>query len=171
MMHRRIGRRAALVTLLAPTLLASAKAWAGPYSAERNAEELTLRLQNRLAEHIAAGQVTLVGLPQGAQVTMMDAALFPIGQTQLSAAGRNVLSRVIQGLLAPNLMRISIDGLTSSPFTLRELRAQAVGQFFVDFWLGLPMLAAERAEGGPNAVQVPPPPTSGQSITFGVLPG
>jgi hypothetical protein len=144
MMRFQAGR---LAVLLSPMLLAVAcSSWPG---AEPAAQDLGQRLQARLAPDIAAGRATLEQLPDGARVTLVDQSLFPGGGAQLDDAGRDVLTRVIQGLLAPRILRIVVAESPTTQADLQDAQTGAVTQYFQDYGLGSVLQPATPQPGTP----------------------
>jgi hypothetical protein len=145
------GRVAAMVSLL---LLATA---CSSETGTRGAPRLAERLQLRLAPDITAGRATLEPLPDGARVTIADQALFPGSSTELDENGRFILASVIEGLLAPRILRVQMIETATAPAGVQEARARAVAEFFEDYGLG-PTLEPPvvQAAAPPGAVVVAP---------------
>jgi hypothetical protein len=122
-----------LAALLGPVLLVVGCTSSG---VGRGAQGLGQRLQTQLAPDIAAGQVTLEQLPDGARVTLTDQSLFPYGGAELDDRGRYVLASVIEGLLAPSITRIEVAGSPAASVDLQGARTRAVAQYFEDYGLG-----------------------------------
>jgi len=141
------GRVVALIGVL---LLATACA---SETGQGGAPRLAERLQLRLSPDIAAGRATLEQFPDGARVTIVDQALFPGGSTELDDNGRFILASVIEGLLAPRLLRIQMIETASAPAFVQEARARAVVEFFEDYGLG-PTLQPPLVQPGVSAGSV-----------------
>ena len=154
MMH---FQAAGLAALLGPMLLVGACTSSG---VGRSAQGLGQRLQTQLAPDLAAGQVTLAQLPDGAQVTLTDQALFPNGGAELDDKGRYVLASVIEGLLEPRITRIEVTGSSDGYVGLQAARTRAVAQYFEDYGLGPTLL--------PTAAQQEMPPGSASSAPQGL---
>lgn len=93
------------------------------------ASHLNDRLNVRLAPDIAAGRAVLEPLPDGARVTLSEAALFPSGAAQMDDKGRYVVARVIEGMVDPRLLQVDIGGP-------RQAQAQTVADFFTEYLAG-----------------------------------
>jgi len=113
--------------------IAACGSWWGPSGPVR---DLGDRLQARLAPDIAAGRVALDRLPDGARVTLADQNLFANGGTALGGAGQTVLTGVIQGLIDPNQLRITVTGAAATPGDGQGAQTQAVTQYFDEYGLG-----------------------------------
>jgi len=155
------------VLLLGPTLLVAAcSSWFG---APQTTRDLGDRLQTRLTPDITAGQVALERLPDGARVTIVEQSLFPGGGAQLDDKGRAVITRLIQGLLAPNLLQIEVADSAATPAALQGARAGAVTQYFSDYGLGSvvqTVAPAETVPVGPAGSSLP-----GMTITVSLNAG
>lgn len=155
-------RAKCLVALLSPLLLVAACASAEHHTAQR----LDHRLQARLAPDIAAGNVALQPLPDGARVTLLGPSQFPNGVRALDNQQRDIRAGVIEGLLDPSLMRIQVADTSTMPEDQREARVHDVTQYFVDNGLGGTLQ--------PITPLQPPPPApagaapAGLTITVGV---
>jgi hypothetical protein len=124
------GRVAAMVGLLLFATACSSE------TGTRGAPRLAERLQLRLAPDIVAGRATLEQLSDGARVTITDQALFPGSSTELDDNGRFTLASVIEGLLAPRILRVQMIETATAPAGMQEARARAVAEFFEDYGLG-----------------------------------
>jgi hypothetical protein len=159
-MHHRSGCRAVPCGLV---LLAAACTNAP--NAGSVATGLTQRLDMRLASEIASGQATLQQLPDGARVTLSDAVLFPAGGVTLDGRGRYTCASVIQGLLAPSLLRIDVAGSTTAPGAVQDLQARAVSAFFEDYGINV---SAQSPPAPADPAQAAP--ASGVAITIRFAP-
>jgi hypothetical protein len=98
---------------------------------------LTQRLNERLAANIAGGTAAVAQTPDGAQVTLANAVLFPPGSnTALNAGGQTLVTGVIQGLLAPKYMQVQIAGDPAAPEYVRAQQVDAVSGYFEGYLLG-----------------------------------
>jgi hypothetical protein len=97
----------------------------GGCAGERSPRDLVDRLQSELAPELANGGGTLERLPDGVRITLADQTLFPAGGTKLDTRGRFVLTSLVEGLLAPALLRVDVAG----PAPVPQERAAAVAQF------------------------------------------
>jgi hypothetical protein len=131
-----------------------------------NAQLLDNRLQARLTPEVADGRATVTSLPNGVQVTLTDQSLFPNGGAQLNDKGRYVLASVIEGLLAPHILRIDLAQSAATPPDLQQARLQAVRQFFEDYQLGSPLQPAGAQPGAPIAAA-----SGGTTITVTIVSG
>lgn len=102
--------------------LAAAFALAACSSQPAPPQNLSARLQERLAPQIQAHQASVQPLPDGAQVLLQRDLLFSNAQPQLDAKGHYTLGSVAQSLLDLRIMEIAIQ---SDP-----LHAQPVKDFF-----------------------------------------
>ncbi len=150
-----------LLPLLCPLLLT---ACAG--SGNGRSQLLDGRLQERLTPEITAGGAAVQALPDGATVTLTDQSLFPSGGAQLDDSGRHVLASVIEGLLAPKILRIDLTQSSATPTTLQQARLQAVRQFFEDYMLGPALQPADPSQAPPVAAA-----SEGTTITVTIVSG
>ncbi len=123
------GRRLAL---LSPLLLVAACA----FGQHRAVQRLDQRLQARLTPDIAAGDVALQRLPDGARVTLLRPSRFPNSVDTLDDRQRDTRAGVIEGLLDPSLMRIQVADTSALPDYERQTRVNDVTQYIVDNGLG-----------------------------------
>jgi hypothetical protein len=130
MMRIQAGR---VALLLSPMLLVAACSTLSGQA--RTTQVLDDRLEARLTPDIAAGRVTLERLPDGARVTLVEQSLFPVGGTDLTDNGRDVLTRVVQALVEPSLVRIEVAQSPATPAGLPDSRVQSVTRFFTDVGL------------------------------------
>jgi len=121
--------------LLAPLLVVAA--CCAP-STERSTRDLYNRMSVRLAPNIMAGRATLQRLPSGVGVNLVSGALFAPGRSDLTEAGRDVMTGVIQALLEPRLLRIDVE-TWAAPGTLQAARVQSVAQYIRQTNLGVPI--------------------------------
>jgi len=121
--------------LIAPLLVVAACCAS---STERSTQDLYDRMSVSLAPEIMAGRATLQPLPPGVGVTLVGGAVFTPGRSDLSEAGRDVMTDVIQALLDPRLMSIEVE-TWAAPGTLQTARVQSVAQFIRQANLGLPI--------------------------------
>jgi hypothetical protein len=154
-MHYRSGLRA-----LACSLVLLATACVSRPNTDATANELTRRLDTRLAPEIAAGRVTVQRLPDGALVVFSDGVVFPTNGVK----GRFAIASVIQGLLAPSLLRIEVSGPSSAPGSVPDAQARAVTSFFEDYGISASPLSTLAPEPSPGAGG------SGVTITIRVVP-
>jgi hypothetical protein len=99
-------------------------------ASERSPQDLGDRLQAELNPDLANGRVALEQLPDGgARVTLPDQTLFPTGGAEMDARGRDVLTSVVQALLAPPLLQVDVAGPAGTPMPLQQARLRAVTQF------------------------------------------
>ena len=135
-----------LVTLLLLAACASGQ--------HRTARELNHRLQDRLGPDIATKRASLQTLQDGARVTLLGPLQSPAGSSTRDDGQRNALPNVVQGLLAPALMRIQVADSGPMSQYQREARVRDVRQYLVDYGLGQTLrpaaaaVAANRAETG-----------------------
>lgn len=98
-------------------------------ASERSPQDLGDRLQVELSPELASGSVTLERLPDGARVTLPDQTLFPTGGAELNAKGRDILSSLVEALLAPPLLQVEVAGPAGAPMQLQQARVRAVTEF------------------------------------------
>jgi len=120
--------------LIAPLLVVAACA----PCPQRSPQNLYDRMRVSLAPDIAAGRATLQPLRSGVGVTLVGGAVFTPGRSDLSAAGRDVMTSVIEALLEPRLLRIDIE-TWAAPGTLQAARAQSVAQYIRQTNLRVPI--------------------------------
>ena len=97
---------------------------------------LNQRLQAQLAPDIAAGNVTLQPLPEGAQVTLLGPSLFSNKVRTGEDQRPDLRSAVIEGLLDPRLMQIQLADTSNLPDNQRNARIRDVSRYFVAYGLG-----------------------------------
>jgi hypothetical protein len=136
-----------LAVLFSPMLLVAGCASGSPH----DVQELGDRMQIQLAPEIADGRVGLQRLPDGAQVTLTDRALFPNGSATLDSRGRYVLASVIEGLLAPPLLQIDVTEAPGTPPSLQQARALAVTQYLREYEVAPELQYATLQQGMPAA--------------------
>jgi hypothetical protein len=95
----------------------------------RTTQDLYDRMSVSLTPDIQAGRATLQPLQSGVAVTLLGDALFTSGGSELNEGGRNVLTRVIQALLDPRLLRIEVAQATATPGGLQAARVQTLAQY------------------------------------------
>ena len=98
-------------------------------ASERSPQDIGDRLQAELTPELAGGRVTLEQLPDGTRVILPDQTLFPTGGTEMDARGRDILTSVVQALLAPPLLQVDVAGPAGTPMPLQQARLRAVTQF------------------------------------------
>ena len=93
-------------------------------------------MSTSLAPDIAAGRAKLQPEHHGVSVTLVDESLFAYGGSELSEAGRNILTGVIQALLDPRILRIELAETEATPRSLQAARVQTVARYFNQADLG-----------------------------------
>jgi hypothetical protein len=114
MTPRRLSAK--LAPFVAAFALAGCSAQPGP------PQNLSARLQERLAPEIQANQASVQQLPDGAQVIFQRDLLFSNARPELDAKGQHTLGSVAQGLLDLRIMEIAIQS--------DSFHAQPVKDFF-----------------------------------------
>ena len=132
--------------LIAPLLVVAACCAS---STERSTQDLYDRMRVSLAPDITAGRATLQPLRFGVGVTLAGGAVFTPGRSNLSVAGRDVMTNVIQALLEPRLLRIEVE-TAAAPGTLQAARVQTVAQYIRQTNLGVPVLVSVLTQGEPQ---------------------
>jgi flagellar motor protein MotB len=112
---------ARIAAALAPLCLFAACADTPPV------QTLNDRMSARLAPEIQSGKVAVQPLADGTQVAITDDLLFPPGSAQLDAAGQRELTYVIQALLQPAILTVTMANQSDS---LSGARAAAVQRYF-----------------------------------------
>jgi hypothetical protein len=148
-----------LALLLCP-LLAVAACASQQASSTQNLND---RLQRRLATDTAAGRVIVEPLPDGARVTLVEQVLYPRGGSTMDDQGINVLTHVVQALLDPSLLQITIAGSPSTPEYLKAARTDAIQQQLA------PSVLRDAVQPGLVAPESPDAP--GPAITIKVVAG
>jgi hypothetical protein len=118
-------------------------------STQRSTQDLYDRMSVSLAPDITAGRATLQPLPSGVGVTLVGGAVFTRGRSDLSEAGRDVMTSVIQALLEPRLLRIDVE-TSAAPGTLQAARVQSVAQYIRQANIGVPIQVSFPTQGGPQ---------------------
>ena len=151
----RYARR--LVVLLSPLLLVAC----GPSSQQRTTQLLDQRLQFQLARDIAAGNAVLQPLSDGARVTFLTTSSFPVDDKAMTGEYPDIRANVIEALLDPTLMRISVADTAALPDEQRYQRIQNVNQYFVANGLGTTLqptlmqaVAADSTAAGPAGLTI-----------------
>ena len=156
-----------LATVLGFSLLAGA--CTQQFDQQGAIQDLGDRLETRLAPDLASGRASMQRLPDGARVAIPDEQLFSTGGVALDSKGRDSLTAVIQALIEPTLLSVSVaDSPTASP-ALQGPRTRAVKDYFVEHGLG-GMFGDDSV---PQAVAQPAPDGSlpqGATITISVVP-
>jgi hypothetical protein len=155
-------------TLLLGLLLLVAACSSGPTRA-RDTQVLYDRMVARLASDLAAGRVKVQRLPHEVRATLVEEPLFVPGGAELNADGRDLLTRLIEAMVDPGLLRIDTTNAGAEPGTLEAARAEAVLQY-----LAQPNLAAAFQPQGPAWNMSPraaPAPAQGLTITVHVVAG
>jgi hypothetical protein len=98
--------------------------------------DLNARLQKRLAPDITAGRAVVEPLPDGARVTLVEQVLYPRGGTTMDDQGINVLTHVVQSLVEPSLLQITVTASPNTPEYLKAARMKAVLQDLAPAMLG-----------------------------------
>lgn len=124
---------ARLAVLLSPLFLLNACGGSGQH---RTARLLNERLSYQLAPNIAAGNVALQPLPDGAQVTLLSQRAFEDNVTALTDKYPSTRASVVEALLAPSLMRIQLADTSALPPDQKQERINNVTQYFQDYGLG-----------------------------------
>jgi hypothetical protein len=152
---------------LSPVLMVAACAACSGFG--QTVQTLGDRLQVQLKPDIDAGRVTLEPLPDGARVTLVEAALYPRGGAELDDQGRSVLTSVIQALLEPSLLQIEVAQSPAVPGSPPGARVQAVTQYFNDARLGPSLQQAAPPQAVPPDSNGSAPP--GLTITVRITSG
>jgi hypothetical protein len=150
------------LAVLLPLLLAAC----GLSGQQRTTQHLNDRLAEGTAPDVAAGNMVLQPLPDGAQVTLLGSSLFPADERALSDQTRDVRTGVIQSLLDPRLMRVHVVDTSGLPAEQRDARVRNITQYFIAYGLESTLVSA-----APQAV-LPPGPVGatplGLTITISV---
>ena len=125
--------------------------------------DLNSRLQRRLAPDIAAGRAIVEPLPDGARITLVDQVLYPRGGSTMDDQGINVLTGIVQALIEPSMLQITIAGSPSTPEYVRAARRDAVQQELAPAMLGNAVQPGLAAPDNPNA--------PGPTVTIKVVAG
>jgi len=99
-------------------------------------QDLNARLQQRLAPDIAAGRAIVEPLPDGARITLVEQVLYPRGGSVMDEQGVNVLTGIVQSLVDPSLLQITIAGSPGTPEYVRAARRRAVQEELAPAMLG-----------------------------------
>jgi hypothetical protein len=152
-----------LVVLLTPLVLLAA---CGSSGQQRTAQSLDDRLLAQMRPDIAAGNVVLQPLPDGAQVTLLGTSQFPNGVKAFDDQQPDVRSAVIEGLLDPSLMQIQVADTSTLPDDQRNTRILNVARYFEAYGLEqtLQPTVPPQAVSPPPATAAPP----GLTITIRV---
>lgn len=113
--------------LLIPLVLLTA---CGGAQERRTARLLNHRLHDRLAADIAANNVALQSTPGGARVTFLDLSAEPGGPLASARPTTSARASLIEGLLDPALMRVSLDDTSTLPSDQKARRVANLTQYF-----------------------------------------
>jgi len=122
-------------------------------------QDLGQRLQIELAPDISTGRATLQQLPDGARVTLVDRSLFAGDGSQLTNGGYVVLTRVIQGLLDPRILQITMAESPTPQPAMQGVQTGAMTQYFQAYGIATVTQPAPVGAG-----------PQGPSITVNILP-
>jgi hypothetical protein len=84
----------------------------------------------------------------------------------LDDRGRYVLASLVEGLLAPQILRIDLTQSSATPSPLQQARLQAVRRFFEDYLLGPALQPAGASQPPPVAAT-----SEGTTITVTIVSG
>jgi hypothetical protein len=139
-MNRHAG---GFAVFLGPLLLTLA--CCGSSGQQRTTRLLDDRMETQLAPQIKAGRAVVQRLPDGTQVTLLDSSMFPNDPKALDDQVADIRADVIEGLLDPSLMRVSVADTSSLPAYQRDTRVQNVQGYFTAMGLGSVLVPAESA--------------------------
>jgi hypothetical protein len=131
---------------------------------QHTTQDLNDRMQAELAPDIGAGNVALQALPDGDRITLLGSSQFPVNVRTLDDQLRDVRSSVVEGLLDPRLMRISVVDTSGLPPEQRQTRVNNVVRYFEAYGLAPSIQPAPPQQPLPAATAPP-----GLIITVGVL--
>jgi hypothetical protein len=135
------------VVSLGAILLLAGCTGSGPH---QSARVLQHRLQANLAPEISSRQASIQKLPDGARVTLSDAALFAPGQSDLDTSGRFTIASLAESLLDPRLMQVDVAGPASVPAGVQQAKAQSITAYLQDYVAAPPLpVAAVPPSAGP----------------------
>jgi hypothetical protein len=104
----------------------------------RSVSTLDNRMQTRLADEVAAGDASVQRLPDGVRVVLLHPTMMPNGD-------RDARADLIEAMLDPSLMRVSVEGNDPA-------QVQGLEQFFRNYELGGTLVPA--AASGSEALAV-----------------
>ncbi|MFO1027973.1 MAG: hypothetical protein U1E70_22570 [Acetobacteraceae bacterium] len=110
---------------------------------QRSVELLNRRLQTTLAPEIADNRVAVDALPDGARVTLLDAARLPDDEGALDNRERDPRASMVEGMLAPDIMRLSVADTGVATELQRKKRVDSFVQYLQAFRLGPTLQTAE----------------------------
>ncbi|MBN8871772.1 MAG: hypothetical protein J0H67_02950 [Rhodospirillales bacterium] len=122
MSPRMIQKAAALVLLLLP-------AACGSSGSQHTVQTLNSRLHTTLGPDAAAGRVSMVPQPDGAQVVFRDPPRTPAGSDVLDDRDQYLMASVTEALLDPTLMRVAVVQAPGTPVGLDGDRARAATNY------------------------------------------
>jgi hypothetical protein len=137
---------------------------------QASVDMLNRRLQTTMKPEIADNRVALQPLPDGAVVTLLDGARLPDDVGAMDNRERDPRASMVEGLLDPSLMRLSLADTGSGTEYDRQRRIQSFTQYLTEYRLA-PTLetpdpaAPQAATVQPIAVQTPP----GLAVTIRVV--
>lgn len=155
--------RARLAVLLSPLFLLTACGSSQP----RTTRLLNERLSYQLAPNIAAGNVALQALPDGARVTLLSRQAFEDNVTVLTDKFPSTRASVIEALLDPSLMSIQLADTSALPPDQKQERINNVAHYFHDYGLGSTLQPVAPPQAMPPASAGPAP--AGLTITISVV--
>ncbi len=137
------------LSVVLPALLLLAACGATPE--QRTARTLNQRLDTGLAKDVAANKVFLRATPNGAQVTLLDASATPGGFAVSDPNEDSVRASVVEALLDPSLMRISVADTSFLPPDQQAERVANLEDYVRTMALGNVLRQASAAQPAPAA--------------------
>ena len=110
---------------------------------QRSVEMLNRRLEVPMAPEINENRVALQALPDGARVTLLDAAKVPDDEGALDNRERDPRASMVEGMLAPDIMRLSVADTGAATELQRKKRVDSFVQYLEAFRLGPTLQSAE----------------------------
>lgn len=96
---------------------------------------LNRRLQRTLAPEMAANIVAVQPLPDGATVTLLDGHVLPDELGALDNRVRDPRASLVEGLLVPDIMQLSVVDTGAAPEAERRKRVDAFVEYMEEYRL------------------------------------
>lgn len=132
---------------------------------QASVDMLNRRLQTTLRPELSDNRVALQPLPDGAQVTLLDGLKLPDDVGAMDNRERDPRASIVEGLLAPQIMSVSVTDTGQAPELTRQKRVQSFIQYLQEFGLGPILQTAEVMPAMAPADAAPP----GLSVSIRVV--
>jgi len=131
---------------------------------QRTVDLLNWRLQTALKPELADNRAALQPLPDGAVVTLLDSTRLPDDVGAMDNRERDPRASIIEGLLAPSLMQLSVADTGAGTQLQRQKRVDSFKQYLEEWRLITTLQSADVMPAG-TVTDAPP----GLAVTIRVL--